>query len=68
MASSSSIAANILKMNNRISACLAVSPKSDGNAFLLAASKTKPVSALQEAYDAGQRIFGENYVEDFLSK
>ncbi len=26
-------------------------------------SKTKPVEALREAYDAGQREFGENYVQ-----
>ena len=30
------------------------------NVTLIAVSKTKPVSDLQEAYDAGQRIFGEN--------
>ena len=29
---------------------------------LIAVSKTKPVSDLQEAYDAGQRAFGENKV------
>ena len=28
---------------------------------LVAVSKTKPISDLQEAYDAGQRVFGENY-------
>ena len=27
---------------------------------LIAVSKTKPVEDLQEAYDAGQRLFGEN--------
>lgn len=30
---------------------------------LVAVSKTKPAEALQEAYDAGQRVFGENYVQ-----
>ena len=30
---------------------------------LVAVSKTKPVEAVQEAYDAGQRVFGENYVQ-----
>ena len=30
---------------------------------LVAVSKTKPVEALQVAYDAGQRDFGENYVQ-----
>lgn len=29
---------------------------------LVAVSKTKPLEDLQTAYDAGQRIFGENYV------
>ena len=35
---------------------------------LVAVSKTKPVSDLQEAYDAGQRIFGENKVQEILDK
>lgn len=35
---------------------------------LVAVSKTKPVSALQDAYDAGQRDFGENYVQELLEK
>lgn len=29
----------------------------------MAVSKTKPVEAVQEAYAAGQRVFGENYVQ-----
>lgn len=29
----------------------------------MAISKTKPVEAIQEAYDSGHRIFGENYVQ-----
>lgn len=29
---------------------------------LIAVSKTKPNEAIQEAYEAGQRVFGENYV------
>lgn len=35
---------------------------------LIAVSKTKPVSMLQEAYDAGSRDFGENKVQEILSK
>ena len=35
---------------------------------LIAVSKTKPVSDLQEAYNAGQRIFGENYVQELTEK
>lgn len=38
------------------------------NVTLVAVSKTKPVSALQEVYDAGQRIFGENKVQEMTEK
>lgn len=31
-------------------------------------SKTKPVEAILEAYDAGQRHFGENYVQELSEK
>ncbi|MFL9829387.1 YggS family pyridoxal phosphate-dependent enzyme [Flavobacterium sp. ST-87] len=35
---------------------------------LVAVSKTKPVSDLMEAYNAGQRIFGENKVQEMTEK
>jgi pyridoxal phosphate enzyme (YggS family) len=35
---------------------------------LVAVSKTKPVSDIKEAYDAGQRIFGENKIQEMVSK
>ncbi len=35
---------------------------------LVAVSKTKPVSYLMEAYDAGQRIFGENKIQEMTDK
>lgn len=35
---------------------------------LVAVSKTKPVSDLLEAYEVGQRIFGENYVQELVEK
>lgn len=35
---------------------------------LLAVSKTNPVQAVQEAYDAGQRMFGENRVQELETK
>jgi len=35
---------------------------------LVAVSKTKPVEDLIEAYDAGQRIFGENKVQEMTAK
>lgn len=35
---------------------------------LVAVSKTKPVADLMEAYNASQRIFGENYVQELVEK
>jgi len=35
---------------------------------LVAVSKTKPVEDIMEAYNAGQRIFGENRVQELLGK
>jgi pyridoxal phosphate enzyme (YggS family) len=35
---------------------------------LVAVSKTKPVSDLMQAYDAGQRIFGENKIQEMADK
>ncbi|MCO6175825.1 YggS family pyridoxal phosphate-dependent enzyme [Flavobacterium sp. NRK F10] len=35
---------------------------------LVAVSKTKPISDLMEAYEVGQRIFGENYVQELVEK
>lgn len=35
---------------------------------LVAVSKTKPVSDLMQAYEAGQRIFGENKIQEMADK
>ncbi len=35
---------------------------------LVAVSKTKPISDLMEAYNAGQRIFGENKIQEMVDK
>ncbi|WP_306352512.1 YggS family pyridoxal phosphate-dependent enzyme [Flavobacterium sp. '19STA2R22 D10 B1'] len=35
---------------------------------LVAVSKTKPVMDIQQAYDAGQRIFGENKIQEMAEK
>jgi len=35
---------------------------------LVAVSKTKPVADLQKAYDAGQRVFGENKIQEMVDK
>lgn len=38
------------------------------NVLLIAVSKTKPIEAIEEAYAAGQRAFGENYVQEITEK
>jgi len=38
------------------------------NCKLIAVSKTHPPESIQEAYDAGQRVFGENKVQELTSK
>lgn len=38
------------------------------NVELVAVSKTHPVSAIQEVYDLGQRVFGENKVQEVMEK
>jgi hypothetical protein len=53
-----SIATNLLSIKNDL-------PE---NVTLVAVSKTKPVSDLMEAYDAGQRIFGENKIQEMADK
>jgi uncharacterized pyridoxal phosphate-containing UPF0001 family protein len=35
---------------------------------VVAVGMTKPVSLLQQLYDAGHRCFGENYVQEFITK
>src|ERR1700761_1442076 len=45
--------------------------KNETNAIkvqLVAVSKTKPVEEVMEAYDAGQRVFGENMVQELVDK
>ena len=38
------------------------------NTRLVAVSKTKPIEAITELYNQGQRVFGENYVQELVEK
>lgn len=40
----------------------------DARVTLVAVSKTKPIEAIKVAYDAGQRVFGENKVQEMAAK
>ncbi|MCQ2397877.1 MAG: YggS family pyridoxal phosphate-dependent enzyme [Sphaerochaetaceae bacterium] len=39
-----------------------------GNVRIVAVSKTRPLEDIKRAYDAGFRIFGENYVQEIIDK
>jgi pyridoxal phosphate enzyme (YggS family) len=53
-----SIEDNLIKIKNTLPAYVT----------LVAVSKTKPTTMLMEAYEAGQRDFGENYVQELVDK
>nr|WP_321236535.1 YggS family pyridoxal phosphate-dependent enzyme [uncultured Psychroserpens sp.] len=54
-----------MSIKHNLSKITSLLPK---NVTLVAVSKTKPVSDLMEAYNAGQRIFGENKIQEMVEK
>lgn len=64
----STIADNIAQVSSRIHAAAVAAKRDENSVQLLAVSKTKPAEALREAYAAGLRDFGENYLQEALSK
>lgn len=64
----STIADNILQVGSRIQAAAKAANRDENSIQLLAVSKTKPAQALREAYAAGLRDFGENYLQEALGK
>ncbi|MGF6516971.1 pyridoxal phosphate enzyme (YggS family) [Pseudomonas sp. BT76 TE3572] len=64
----STIADNIAQVSSRIHAAALAAKRDEDSVQLLAVSKTKPADALREAYAAGLRDFGENYLQEALSK
>jgi PLP dependent protein len=52
----------------RIAAAARASGREPGTVALLVVSKTFPPGALREAFEAGARAFGENYVQEGLAK
>lgn len=63
-----SIKDNIKEVYDKINAECERNTRPFESVKLIAVSKTKPVSLLQEAYDAGMRDFGENKVQEILEK
>jgi PLP dependent protein len=64
----SSIADNVGTVTRRIQKATMDAGREPGSVKLLAVSKTRPASDLREAHLAGQKAFGENYLQEALEK
>jgi pyridoxal phosphate enzyme (YggS family) len=65
----SPIESNLQHVHSQIDAAIAaVTPSMQKPVTLVAVSKTKPAEDVREAFEAGQREFGENYVQEALVK
>ena len=62
------VAANIEKINTRIQRACQKSGRNPDDVRLIAVSKVKPAELIEEAYHAGQKLFGESYVQEFRDK
>ena len=63
-----SIHDNLQAVRQRIDAAAKAAGRDPREVTLLAVSKTQPAAAVEEALAAGQRAFGENYVQEALEK
>lgn len=63
-----SVSESLHSARQRLQAALAAAGRAADAATLLAVSKTKPADMLRQAYHAGQRAFGENYLQEALEK
>jgi pyridoxal phosphate enzyme (YggS family) len=64
----SSIETNINAVKDRVEAAAIRASRDPDEITLVAVSKLKPASLIREAYDAGHRVFGENYAQELRDK
>ena len=62
------IVAQLGAVRERIARAAEQAGRDPDSVELIAVSKAHPASAVRAAWDAGQRLFGENYVQDWLGK
>jgi pyridoxal phosphate enzyme (YggS family) len=62
------IALNLETVRRRIRSACAAAGRDAAQVMLLAVSKIQPAEAVRAAYEAGQRAFGENYVQEGVDK
>jgi hypothetical protein len=65
---SESIGDRLERVQERIARAAARSGRNPADITLIAVSKKMPAAAIVAAYEAGQRAFGENYIQEFQSK
>ena len=63
-----SIAENLVRLQEQIADACRRAQRAEGDVALMAVSKVHPVEVILEAYAAGQRLFGENRVQEFQEK
>ena len=63
-----SIHENLQAVRQRIARAASAAGRDPGSVSLVAVSKTHPAALIEQAYAAGQRAFGENYVTEALRK
>jgi pyridoxal phosphate enzyme (YggS family) len=63
-----SVAQGLIQVRDRIERAVRAAGREPGSVRLLAVSKLQPAQAIREAYQLGQRDFGENYVQELLEK
>ena len=68
IADGQSVAARLAGVQNRISAAETRFGRAPGSVALLAVSKKQSARAIRDAHAAGQRAFGENYLQEALAK
>ena len=62
------IASRLLAIKDQIASLTRQAGRAPDDVQLLAVSKTKPIEAIYAAYQAGQRQFGESYVQEAIPK
>jgi uncharacterized pyridoxal phosphate-containing UPF0001 family protein len=63
-----SIAENLALLHEQIAQSCRRAGRSEDEVALMAVSKVHPVEVILEAYECGQRLFGENRVQEFQGK
>jgi len=62
------LARNLADVHEKIARAALAAGRRPEDIRLIAVSKTKPLAMIRAAFAVGQRIFGENYVQEALAK